>query len=166
MWQVTSLSLVVVCLLRALRSVSLLWYSEPHFWGSCSGRCRCCYSCSCYACLYRQQQYDKNLERIMVERGFSMSPVPYLQKLRQPLAVLRGDDRWCPALPVLLPVISRHPYLSCLWWPIIIIISVYDRGVQKTRNWFGFQFYNNWIEPFRIFSSIQSIFFTAFAGKP
>ena len=41
----------------------------------------------------RQQQYDKNLERIMVERGFSMSPVPYLQNLRQPLAALRGDDR-------------------------------------------------------------------------
>jgi len=29
----------------------------------------------------------------MVERGFSMSAVPYLQKLRQPLAALRGDDR-------------------------------------------------------------------------
>jgi len=43
-------------------------------------------------CVFRrQQQYDKNLERIMVERGFAMSPVPYLQKLRQPLAALRGD---------------------------------------------------------------------------
>jgi len=29
----------------------------------------------------------------MVERGFIMSPVSYLQQLRQPLAAMRGDDR-------------------------------------------------------------------------
>ena len=29
----------------------------------------------------------------MVERGFTMTPVPYLQSLRQPLAALRGDSQ-------------------------------------------------------------------------
>jgi uncharacterized protein YjcR len=40
----------------------------------------------------KQEQYDKNLERIMLESGFVMSPILYIQQLRQPLAALSAVD--------------------------------------------------------------------------